>query len=118
MVSKIICAALILFSTFMGIKHGWQALTIKPGATGPGADLFKLINLSDNMVKIIGVLTIISAVMILFPQTFVAGNYLNAAIILFLTIMFLRAGAIKPALIEIPFLLMPLLMIYLKYPLR
>jgi len=42
---------------------------------------------------------------------------INAAVILFLMVMFLNVRAFKPALIEIPFLLIPLLLIYLKHPL-
>jgi hypothetical protein len=32
-------------------------------------------------------------------------------------LLFLNAGEVKPALIEIPFLLIPLVLIYLKHPL-
>ena len=117
MVIKIISSALILFTAFMSIKHGWQGLTAKPNATGPEADLFNKINLSPVVLKVFAVVTILSGVLILVPQTFVAGNLLNAALIFFLMVRFLGVREFKPALIEIPFLLIPLLLIYLKHPL-
>lgn len=116
MIIKLISGALILFTAFMGIKHGWQGLTMKPGDTGPEADLFAKINLSPGISKAISVLSILSALLILVPQTFLAGNLINATVILLLMILFLRAGEFKPALIEIPFLLIPLLLIFLKHP--
>ncbi len=117
MVIKLISGALILFTAYMGIKHGWQGLRAKPGDTGPAAELFKKLNLSANATKIIAVLSILSGILILAPQTFVFGNLLNAGLILVLMILFLNAGEIKPALIEVPFLLIPLLLIYFGHPL-
>ncbi|QEC75129.1 hypothetical protein [Mucilaginibacter ginsenosidivorax] len=117
MTIKLISGALILFAAFMSIKHGWQGLTMKPNATGPEADLFGKLNLSHATLKVISILTLLSGILILIPQTFVAGNLLNAALIFFLMIMFFYVGEFKAALIEIPFLLIPLVLIYLKYPL-
>ena len=117
MVIKLISGALILFTAYMGLKHGWQAFQIKAGDTGPEAELFNKLNLSPAAIKTIGVLSILGGLLILAPQTFFIGNLLNALIIVFLMAMFLNAGEMKPALIEIPFLLIPLLLIYLKYPL-
>lgn len=117
MIVKVISGTLLLFTAFMGIKHGWQGLTVKPGDTGPAAELFEKLDLSPLATKGIGLVSIISALLILAPQTFLIGNLLNAALILILMILFLNAGEIKPALIEIPFLLIPLLLIYLKHPL-
>lgn len=107
-----------MFTAYMGLKHGWQALTIKPGDTGPEVDLFNKLNLSPVAIKAIGVLSILSALLILAPQTFFIGNLLNAVVIVFLMAMFLNVGEIKPTLIEIPFLIVLLLLIYLKYPLE
>lgn len=118
MIIKSISGTLLIFTAFMGIKHGWQGLTAKPGDAGPAAELFNKLDLSPLTTKGIGLVSIISALMILVPQTFVIGNLLNAALILFLMILFLNAREIKPALIEIPFLLIPLLLIYLKHPLE
>lgn len=116
MVIKLISGILILFTAYMGITHGWKGLNVKPGDTGPEVDLFKKIDLSPGTVKIVAVLSILSSMLILLPQTFLAGNLINAAVILFLIGMFLNVREIKPALIEIPFLLIPLILIYLKHP--
>jgi hypothetical protein len=116
MIFKIISGILLIFTVYMGINHGWQALNMKPGDTGPGADLFNKLNLSQGVIKVFAVLTILSALLILFPQTFVIGNILNAIGILLIMAMLLNVRDIKPALIEIPFLLLPLLLIYLKHP--
>ncbi len=117
MIIKLISGALILFTAFMSFKHGWQGLTIKPGATGPEAELLNKINLSAPSLKVISALTLLSGILILVPQTFVFGNLLNAGIILLLLVLFLIAGETKAALIEVPFLLIPLVLILLGYPL-
>jgi hypothetical protein len=117
MLFKIISGILLLFTVYMSITHGWQALNMKPGDTGPGADLIRKLNLSQGVIKAFAILTILSGLLILFPQTFVTGNILNAIGILFIMAMLLNIRDIKPALIEIPFLLIPLVLIYLKHPL-
>ncbi|WP_184542198.1 hypothetical protein [Mucilaginibacter sp. FT3.2] len=117
MIIKLISGALILFSAFMGIKHGISGLKVKPGDTGPGIELFKKLNLSETVLKGFAALTILGGLLILAPQTFVAGNIINVCLFLFLIVRFLMVGEVKPALIEIPFLLVPLALIYLKYPL-
>jgi hypothetical protein len=117
MIIKLISGALILFTAYMSIKHGWQGLTIKPDAVGPQADLFRKINMSPGLMKVFCVLTILSGLLVLAPQTFVAGNILNAILIVVLMVLFLNVRELKPALIEIPFLLIPLVLIYLKHPL-
>ena len=116
MIVKLISGGLILFTAFMGVKHGWQGLTTKPDNTGPTAELFSKINLSPLAMGIISVLTIVSAILILAPQTFVIGNVINAVVILLLMMLFFKAGEIKATLIEIPFLIIPLLLIWLKHP--
>lgn len=117
MLIKIISGILLIFTVYMSITHGWQALNMKPGDTGPGADLIRKINVSQGVIKGFAILTLLSAVLILFPQTFVLGNILNAIGILLIMAMLLNVRDIKPALIEIPFLIIPLVLIYLKHPL-
>jgi hypothetical protein len=107
----------LLFTAYMGIKHGWQLLNVKPGDTGPEIDLLRKLNLSQGVIKAFAVLTILYALLILFPQTFVLGNILNAIGIILIMAMLLNVREIKPALIEIPSLLIPLVLIYLKHPL-
>jgi hypothetical protein len=118
MMIKIISAALLLFSVYMGLTHGIQALNFKPGTAAQGENLLEKMDLSTEVIKGIGILTILGALLVLFPQTYLAGNFLNALTILFLMIQFIHIRAMKPALLEIPFLLIPLVMVYLRHPLR
>ena len=79
--------------------------------------IFEGMHLSKALIKIIGVLTISGALLILFPSTFFWGNCLNAALIVCMIMLFIQANNIKYVMIEIPFLLMPFVIQYLKYPL-
>jgi hypothetical protein len=76
------------------------------------------IGIEKNWFLPIGILSFVICLLVLFPQTFFIGNILNAMVILIIMALSLKAGVIKTALIEIPFLLMPLLMIYLGHPLK
>lgn len=113
MILKIISAALILFTTFMGVKHGWSALNPTP----ENMVMLEGLKISPLFIKIIGSLTLIGAVLILFPPTFFCGNILNASLILMMMVLFIRANDLKGVLIEIPFLVIPLVLLYLKHPL-
>lgn len=54
----------------------------------------------------------------LIPRTFFVGNVLNAITIVVIMALALNAGKPRIALIEIPFLALPLILIWLKHPLR
>ena len=64
----------------------------------------------------VGVLLLVIGVLLLFPRTFFVGNLLNAITILIIMALALHADVPRIALLEIPFLLMPLVLIWLKYP--
>lgn len=66
----------------------------------------------------VSVLSLTVGVLVLFPQTFFIGNLINALVIVLIMALSLKGGNYKIALIEIPFLLMPLVLIYLGHPLR
>ncbi len=114
MILKIINSILILFAVFMGIKHGWNMLTAKPEML----EMFGKWNFSKNAVMINGAITLTSAILILFPKTFVWGNFLMAAGILMIICLQLIHKDLKGAVIEIPFLLLNLIIIYLQHPLK
>ena len=111
---KIISGALILITAFLSFKHGWEGLTNKPEAVKMLTEL----GIGEVGGKVMSVVTLAVGLLILFPQTFFAGNLLNAGVILVIMALALKAGNLKIALIEIPFLLMPLVMIWLGHPLR
>jgi hypothetical protein len=76
------------------------------------------LGISKTAVPGFGALSIIIGLMLLFTQTFFISNVLNAVIIGLIMTLSLRAGDYKMALIEIPFLAMPLILIWLKYPFK
>lgn len=110
----IISAILILITVFFSFKHGWAGLTMTPKPDDPIAKL----GISKPVVYAISLLTLAVGVLVLFPATFVASCIINAVVILLILILQLRAGNMKAALIEIPFLLLPLVMIWLGHPLK
>ena len=113
MILKIISSALILFTVFMGVKHGWSAFNPTP----ENRIMMEGLKISKTLVLFIGVLTLLGALLILFPPTFFWGNVLNACLIVFMMALFIRSDNWKGVLIEIPFLLMPLALIWLQHPL-
>lgn len=111
---KILNSILILFAVFMGIKHGWNMLVAKPEML----EMFEKWGLEKNVVIISGAVTLLASVLILFPKTFVWGNFLMAVGILLIICMQLLHKDLKGAAIEIPFLLLNLVIIYLQHPLK
>ncbi len=76
------------------------------------------LGLAEWTMPIFGVFAISVGVLLLLQKTFFLGNLLNALSVVFIMAMSLRAGNIKIALMEIPFLAIPLLLIWLKYPFK
>ncbi len=115
-ITILLSSALILVTVLLNVKHGWSGLTNR--VTPDESKVFADLGINRTTGIIIAVLTLVAAVLILFPQTFFTGNLLNAAIILSILALALKTGNIKLALMEIPFLLMPLVMIYLGHPFK
>lgn len=116
MIIKIISGVLILFSAFMGIRQGLKGWNVKPGDTGPFVHIQEKLKFSSNTLKVFAALTILSGILLLVPQTFLFANILNISLFLFLIIRWLMIGDLKAALSEVPFLIIPVLLIYLKHP--
>ncbi|WP_460473231.1 hypothetical protein [Emticicia fontis] len=116
MIKNIISLVLLLVSAFLSFKHGWDTFHIKdnPESAKMMADL----GITKPFVPILGIFIIVIGLLLLFPRTYFLGNLLNAVSILTIMALALNTGNLKMALIEIPFLLMPLLMIWLKYPFK
>ena len=98
----------------MGFKQGYAMFSGKPEML----EMFGRFGFSKNAVMINGAITMISALMILFPKTFVWGNFVMAAGILMIICLELLHKDLKGAAIELPFLLLNLIIIYLQYPLK
>lgn len=116
MAIKIISGILILATVYLNFKHGWSGVSgnMTPEETKMMGD----IGIGSNWILPISIVSFLIALLVLFPQTFFIGNIINAAVILLIMALALKAGVIKTALIEIPFLLMPLVLIYLGHPFK
>jgi hypothetical protein len=114
MILKIINSILILVAVFMGLKQGFAMFSGKPEML----EMFAKWQFSKTGVMINGLITMISALLILYPKTFVWGNLLMAASILMIICFELLDKDIKGVAIELPFLFLNLLIIYLQHPLK
>lgn len=112
-VIKILNSILMLVAVFMGLKQGYAMLTTKPEMV----EMFSKWNFNKTGLMINGAITMLSALLILFPKTFVWGNFLMAAGILMIICFHLLDKDLKGVAIELPFLLLNLLIIYLQHPL-
>ncbi len=113
MALKIINAVLILFAVFMGIKQGWAMLAGKAAML----EMFGKWQLGKTSVAVLGAITLIGSVLVLFPKTFLWGNFIMAATILFIIVLHLSTKDLKGVAIELPFFLLSWLIIYLQHPL-
>jgi len=111
---KIISGILIIITAFLSFKHGWEGITMKTETN----EMIEALGISKSILVVISVLSLGVGVMVLFPQTFFMANLINALTIVTIMALSLKNGNTKIALIEIPFLLMPLVMIYLGHPLK
>jgi len=116
MLKNIISLVLLLVSAFLSFKHGWDSLNFKED--GESAKMIADLGINKTYVPALGVFLIIVGLLLLFPKTFFISNLLNAISILAIMALALNAGSPKIALMEIPFLIMPLVMIWLKYPFK
>lgn len=112
---KIVSIILLAISAFLSIKHGWDAF--QP-TNAEQAKMMANLGITTTIMPYFGALSILIGLMLLFPQTFFIANVLNAVTIVLIMALSLRAGDYKMALIEIPFLALPLLLIWLKYPFK
>ena len=114
MVTKIGSAALLLTIVFMGVKQGMAMMTGNPEML----EMFGKWDFGKLGVMVFGALTLLSTVLIIVPKTFVWGNFLMAATILFIICFQLFHGNLKGAAVEVPFLLLNLIVLYLRHPLN
>ncbi len=116
MIKSIVSLLLLLISAFLSFRNGWSSLNAdrNPESVQMMAEL----GIGSSYFTAIGISIIAIGVLILFPKTFLLGNILSAISFIVIMALALRAGNYKMALIEIPFLAIPLLLIWLKYPFK
>ncbi|GAB3323672.1 hypothetical protein GCM10027299_20130 [Larkinella ripae] len=112
---KILSIVLLLLSACLSLKHGWDAF--QP-ANADQTKMMADLGITKTAMPFVGVFSIVVGLLLLFPQTFFLGNVLNAITIVLIMALSLQAGNVKMALIEIPFLALPLVLVWLKHPLN
>ncbi|WP_027383970.1 hypothetical protein [Epilithonimonas caeni] len=112
---KTISIILLVISAFLNFKHGWDAF--RP-STPEQAEMMSILGVNEAIMPYFGIFSVLIGLMLLHPKTFFISNVLRAIIIVLIMTLSLKAGNYKMALIEIPFLAMPLLLILLKYPFK
>ncbi|MCF2446780.1 hypothetical protein L0657_22680 [Dyadobacter sp. CY345] len=112
---KVISIILILISAALSIKHGWDAF--RPPSPEQ-AKMMANLGITETIMPYFGVFSIVLGLTLFFPQTFFLSNIFSAITIVLIMALSLRAGDTKTALIEIPFLTLPLILIWLKYPFK
>lgn len=113
MIKNIISLLLLVISVFLSIKHGWDAFH---PMTVQQTKMMTELGINKTIMPYFGVFSIIIGLMLLYPKTFFISNVIHAIIVVLIMALSLKSGSYKIALIEIPFLAMPLVMIWLKYP--
>ena len=103
----------MLIAVFMGLKQGWAMIRAKQDML----DMLGKWHFTRSGIAAFGVVTVISALLILFPKTFLWGNFIMAASILLIICFHLSHRDLKGAGIELPFFLLNLVIIYFQHPL-
>ncbi|WP_027384695.1 DoxX family protein [Epilithonimonas caeni] len=114
MILKIINSILILVALFMGVKQGFAMFSGKAEMM----EMFSKWGFSRTGLAVNGAVTMIAAIMLIFPKTFVWGNFIMAAGILLIICFHLIDKDLKGVMIELPFLLLNLIIIYLQHPFK
>jgi hypothetical protein len=113
-VARVLSAILVLLAFVMGLRHGVSLLRSTPAQVQQTLH----ISMSQPTILILGFFTCLGAILVIFPPTFFAANIVSAAVILYLTAMQSKAHNLRGALVELPFIFMPLLVLYLGYPFK
>ena len=116
MAKNIVSLILLIVSVLLNFKHGWDTFTYKSNPTA--VKEIAALGIPESSMPFLGCFTIVVGVLLLFPKTFLYANMLNAVSIIFIMFLAVRADNYSMFMIEIPFLVMPVIMIWLKYPFR
>ncbi|MFI2744271.1 hypothetical protein ACG2LH_16165 [Zhouia sp. PK063] len=115
MIVKIISSVLLLASTYIGISHG---LRVFKTPTAQNLAMMSALGISNTSRITFGIVSIISVILIIFPKTFYLGNTIRAVILIIFMCLALKAGNYPFALMEIPIIMIPMVLIYLGHPLK
>jgi hypothetical protein len=113
-VARALSAILVLLALVLGFRHGVRLLRYTPAQVQEALH----IRLNQPTILIVGFLTCLGAILLIFSPTFFAANIISATVILYLAAVQSRARNFRGALVELPFLFLSLLMLYLGYPFK
>ncbi len=116
MVRNVISLLLLIVSVALNFKHAWDSFFYKNNPQS--LKMMLEFALPETTFLLFGILAVAGGLLLLFPQTFFWGNVLNALAIVLVMSLALRAGNLAIFFLEIPFLSVPLLLIWLKYPFK
>ncbi|MGE9314031.1 hypothetical protein ACLOAU_20425 [Niabella sp. CJ426] len=116
MIKNIASLVLLIVSVALSFKHGWDTFNYK--SNPQSLKIMTELGISEGMTPFMGTLTILTGILLLFPKSFFWGNVLNAMSIVLIMTLAMRTGNIKMVVMEIPFLMIPFIMIWLKYPFK
>jgi hypothetical protein len=114
MIRNILSLALLLISAFLNFRHGWASLNIR--SNPESSRMLETLGIGRQFVPALGITMIVIGFLLMIPRTFFIGNLLYAVSILSIMALALHSGNYRIALMEIPFLIMPLALIGLQYP--
>lgn len=115
MIKNIISLVLLIVSVGLNFKHGFDSFKTP---TPEQQKMISQMGMNESSMKVMGIVAILIAVLQLIPKTFFVSNLLNAFVIITVMALAIRVENYKMVLIEIPFLILPLVMIWLKYPFK
>ena len=115
MTRNIISLLLLGISFFLSLKHGWDAFH---PPSEQQTELLAELGIDRVLMPYFGVFSVTIGLLLLWPRTFVLSNILHVLVIMLLIVLALNAGNYTLPLVEIPFLAMPLILIYLQYPFK
>jgi len=113
-VPRALSAILVLLAFVLGARHGVSLLRSTP------AQVQEILHISVSRPTIltVGVMTCLGAILLAFPSTFFAANMILATVMLYLAAVQSNAHNLRGALVELPFLFLSLLMLYLGSPFK
>ena len=114
MINLILTITLTVITAFMGVKQGLIMIN-------PSHDVLQTYlewGLGKSDIKVLGILTLASGILIMIPKTFFAGNLVMASVILVIICFQIQQKDLKSFAIEVPFFILNLILIYLQHPIN
>ncbi len=112
--ARITSSILISTALVMSARHGAGLIRSSPDQV---QELLGL-RLEPMTIWALGALTTLAGILLLAPQTFFAANVLTGGVIFYLAAAQSNARNFSGMVMELPFLILPLVLLYLGHPLK